>query len=285
MFPLESLNLLTLNVGKAQHNGDWNWQNVSSPFTRIFLVAQGSAQLCLPGQTIQLRPGRMYLVPAHTVHSYRCDGPLTLYYLHIYQSFKNEADVFEYYDFPCEVPASQHDVQLLDAMIAQHPEAKLPQSDPRSYDNQCVFTSWVQRYSQWPLHDKMWMRGCLLMLFSRFLEAATQKPWTHDERMRGIVDHIQSHLCEDISIDTLSSLCCISRAYLIRLFKKHLGLSPLHYINQRRVERAQLLLMTSEMTVKQIAYSLGYNDHGYFIRLFRKYTGVTPLEYKRNIKN
>ena len=45
--PIESLNLLVLNVGFAHHDGDWNWQGVQSPFTRIYYVTEGSARLHL----------------------------------------------------------------------------------------------------------------------------------------------------------------------------------------------------------------------------------------------
>jgi hypothetical protein len=39
--PVESLNLIMLNIGFARHHADWNWQDVSSPFTRLFLVTEG----------------------------------------------------------------------------------------------------------------------------------------------------------------------------------------------------------------------------------------------------
>lgn len=42
--PVESLNLLMLNMGYARHHGDWNWKNIQSPFTRIFLVTEGMAR-------------------------------------------------------------------------------------------------------------------------------------------------------------------------------------------------------------------------------------------------
>ena len=97
--PIESLNLLMLNVGMANHNADWNWKDVSSPFTRIYLVTGGSAKIRLREQTVSLSPGHLYIIPAHTIHSYECDGPFSHYYLHVYEGFKNETDVFDNYSF------------------------------------------------------------------------------------------------------------------------------------------------------------------------------------------
>ena len=75
--PIESMNLMLLNVGQAQHNGDWNWQNVSSPFIRIFYVVEGEAVLHLVDGDVLLKPGRLYIIPAYTVHSYVADGSRT----------------------------------------------------------------------------------------------------------------------------------------------------------------------------------------------------------------
>ena len=59
------------------------------------------------------------------------------------------------------------------------------------------------------------------------------------------------------------------------------GTSPLQYINKKKVERAQLLLCTTDMPVKEVAYRIGFNDQSYFIRMYRKVTGTTPQEYRK----
>ena len=48
-----------------------------------------------------------------------------------------------------------------------------------------------------------------------------------------------------------------------------------------KIEKAQLLLVTEEMPIKEIAFQLSYEDHSYFNRLFKKITGETPQEYRR----
>ena len=59
--PIESLNFQMLNVGLAKHDADWNWQNVVSPFTRIYLVTEGYAKLYLPNRVVDLLSGHMYI--------------------------------------------------------------------------------------------------------------------------------------------------------------------------------------------------------------------------------
>ena len=52
-------------------------------------------------------------------------------------------------------------------------------------------------------------------------------------------------------------------------------------LNKKKVERAQLLLCTTDMPVKEVAYRIGFNDQSYFIRMYRKVTGTTPQEYRK----
>ena len=60
--PIESMNLMMLNVGYATHYADWNWQNVCSPFIRIFYIMEGEAMLHLPEKDVRLKSGYMYII-------------------------------------------------------------------------------------------------------------------------------------------------------------------------------------------------------------------------------
>jgi len=282
--PIESFNLQMLNVGLAHHNGDWNWKDVISPFTRIFYVKEGCALLHLPHQAVRLRPGYLYIIPAYTLHSYECEGLFIHYYLHVYEGFKSELNLVEQYDFPVEVEGCHDDELLLQRMCEQHPQAQLPSSNPEAYDNAIQITDYVQRYRDMSLWQKMELRGAILMLFSRFLREAVPHEWTTDERMKRVQEHIHSHICDNVDVDELADVACVTKPYLIRLFRREFGTSPVQYINKKKVERAQLLLYTTDLPVKEVAYELGFSDHSYFIRMFRKQAGLTPQEYREQMR-
>lgn len=281
--PIESLNFLVLNTGLARHNADWNWTNVHSPFTRFFLVTEGRAVLVLPNGRHELTPGHIYMVPAYTRHSYECDGPFTHYYLHVYERCKSETAIFDFYDFPTEVNANEDIMRLLHYITSEHPELKLPLSDPQSYDNNLSFGTYVDRYNNLPLSEKMMLRGALLMIFSHFLRFASPRIWTQDKRLQAVLEYIHKNIYDNIDISALANMACVSKSYFIRNFTNALGISPLQYINQKKIERAQLLLLTENMQVKEVAYAMGYNDHSYFVRLFRKIVGIPPMEYRKKM--
>ncbi len=278
--PIESMNLLMLNVGKAQHQGDWNWQNVNSPCTRIYYVSEGEAQVCFADKCVTLSPRHLYMIPAYTTHSYQCKGHFVHYYLHVYEGFRNEMNVMELYDFPSEVEAEEGDEHLFEQLCRQFPYAKLADSDPQTYDNTTKFADYVRRYHDLALWEKMELRGTTLMLFSRFVRKATLRVWTQDERLKRVLTHIHRNICKNIEIGELADIACVTKPHLIRLFKNELGTSPIQYINRKKIEKAQLLLFTTENPIKDIAFTLGFSDHSYFIRLFRKLSGTTPHGYR-----
>lgn len=280
MQPIESLNLMLLNVGFARHNGDWNWSKVSSPFMRIFLVTEGTAYVHFPSEIVKLKPGHLYIIPAYTLHSYQCSGIFSHYYLHVSEGYKKETDFIEHYDLPVDVAASEDDVRIFQKLCQMCPDTTLPDSNPIAYDNSIKFFDYVNRYNNTPLSEKMMLRGMMLILLSHFIAEATPREWTNSERITNIVNYIHNHLSDEIDINKIASEACVTKPYFIRLFKKEMGIPPLQYVNKKRIERSQLKLVTEDTSIKEIAYSLGFSDHSYFTRLFRKTTGCSPQKYR-----
>ena len=282
--PIESMNLMMLNVGCATHHADWNWQKVSSPFIRIFYIVEGEAILHLPEEDMLLKPGYMYMIPAFVIHSYECHGVFKLYYIHMYEGFKNEVNLQDTYELPTEVRAGNSIRQLFEYVSSQYPDAMLPEPDPKSYDTSAQTSNYVERYMNMELWEKMELRGAMLMIMSHFIREAKPHIWTSDERMKQVLRYIHEHIADRIDVEDLANLASITKTYFIRLFKQEFGLSPVLYINLKKVERAQLLLYTTDCSVKEVAYKLGFSDHSYFIRLFHKVAGITPQEYRRQLR-
>ena len=76
---IEQLNPVVLNTGLALHDADWNWKNVYSPFTRLYYVTEGEAQVELEDGLHDLTPGHLYIIPAFCRHTNICHGPFVHY--------------------------------------------------------------------------------------------------------------------------------------------------------------------------------------------------------------
>lgn len=277
---IDQLHLLILNVGLAIHNADWNWKNVSSPFTRLYFVTEGTAQIVLPTGTQELKPNHLYLIPSFMTHSYICDSHFAHYYLHIYEDYQSESSILEDCNFPIEMSAGDLELPLIKRLCRINPTMQLPQSDPTSYDNNPTLIQNIIKNKQRTFCDKVESRGIIYQLIARFLKDARPKIEINDNRIQKVLSYIRKNIYKTIEIDTLAEISCLSKDHFIRLFKKEVNNTPLQYINQEKIKKAQLILITDDIPVKNIAYLLAYEDHSYFNRLFKKTTSVTPQQYR-----
>ena len=102
-------------------------------------------------------------------------------------------------------------------------------------------------------------------------------------RFAGVVQYIRQHLAENLSVDKLSALACMSKATFFRVFKREFGLTPVEYINRERLDEAKRLLRHPLASVAEACMRAGFNNLSYFQTLFKKHEGVTPGTYKKNM--
>lgn len=97
-----------------------------------------------------------------------------------------------------------------------------------------------------------------------------------------IIHYINIHYSEDLSLSNLSGLIGVSDSYLCRIFKKTFHQSPIDYLNTFRISQAKHKLINSpELSVEEIAHSVGYKESGYFCKAFKNAEKLTPGEYRK----
>ncbi|HSD08649.1 AraC family transcriptional regulator [Flavobacterium sp.] len=90
---------------------------------------------------------------------------------------------------------------------------------------------------------------------------------------------VESNLTEQPSINTIADKLCLTPNSLYRLVKDHSGISPKDFFTNRLILEAQKKLRYSDLSVKELAYELGFNDPDYFSRFFKKSTGKSISEF------
>jgi transcriptional regulator GlxA family with amidase domain len=97
-----------------------------------------------------------------------------------------------------------------------------------------------------------------------------------------VIRFMEKNLSKDISLEQLAGNAAMSKHHFCRVFKKHTGIPPMHYLTGKRIERAKILLLDEERTIADIIEAVGFQDQSNFIKNFKKLEGVTPSFYRRD---
>lgn len=100
-------------------------------------------------------------------------------------------------------------------------------------------------------------------------------------RMGEVISYIQTQYHQPVTLQDLAGRASMSVSTLTRMFQRTLGTSPMDYLIRVRIDRARELLRTSDMSVTDIAFTVGFTDSNYFSRMFKKHTRTSPLVYKK----
>jgi AraC-like DNA-binding protein len=246
------------------------------------MVQEGEAKVRMKGKVYELTPGHIYIIPPFVLHNYECEGHFCHYYFHVYEKPSSQIRFFEEYNFPFELNTSEMDRILFTRLLNINPGLELSRPDPQYYDNPDTLLRTISANTHNPYYILVESQGLLCQIFSRFLRYAVRKVEIGDDRILKVLGYIRKNIGKAIALEELSSLCFLSTDHLIRIFKQELDDTPLSYINKRKIEKAQLLLITTDQMVKDIACELAFNNFSYFSRLFRNIVGVTPQVYRHN---
>ncbi|MEW6506070.1 MAG: GlxA family transcriptional regulator, partial [Chloroflexota bacterium] len=103
-----------------------------------------------------------------------------------------------------------------------------------------------------------------------------------NENVIAIVEHMELNLFEPLSLEDLASRVRLSRRQVERLFRRHIGCSPVRYYRELRLERAKLLLAQTQIPIVEIAISCGFASASHFSKCYRDEYGLSPVQARRS---
>ena len=95
-----------------------------------------------------------------------------------------------------------------------------------------------------------------------------------------ILKHLHLNIESEISLEKLAEDLNLSASYISSCFKKQMGLSIMKYAKKIRIDRAKVLLTTTDISILDLSVSLGFYDQSHFSKTFKKFTGVSPSKYR-----
>ena len=125
--------------------------------------------------------------------------------------------------------------------------------------------------------------GYFLLCMSRLVKANARegkKVSSPESYVKKARLYIEDHFSDSISIDDIAFHVCLDRTYLYRLFIKYEGFSPSRYLKNYRLERGAEMLENRELSISEIALSVGFCDASHFYKAFSSKFGMTPKKYR-----
>lgn len=101
--------------------------------------------------------------------------------------------------------------------------------------------------------------------------------------IKEVVKYLDENYTSKLNQEDLAEKFFISKEYLSRKFKSEFGINMVDYINQLRIQKAQLLMESASLKLFDIAYKVGFQDEKYFSRVFKKVVGISPKEFRKKL--
>lgn len=166
-------------------------------------------------------------------------------------------------------------------------------SSNRDWEGQvCCFLSQMSLfYSEDFTQNELAIKGFLLVIWQLFFQyyqyeqLSNRKILQNMERLNTVLEYIDVHLIDDMTLEELSSVASVGKEQFCRSFKKAIGTTPFVWINRKRLQKACVLLTSTDKKITDIATLSGFNNISYFNRSFLNYLACTPNEYRHRIND
>lgn len=274
-----------LNVDYVHLNKNWNYHNVISPFYRIYLIKDGYGSLGETDHAHVLEKGYLYLVPSFTLCNHHCPKYLSQFYIHILEDSTDGTSLFASNRKIQKIESVPEDIIRFNKILELNPGRDLRRTDdPHVYEKQPTLAGFQKKNNLIPLSDYIETKGLILELIARFLKPEYFKPPETKKIPSKILDsvnYILTNLQNNITVEHLSDRANYNPNYFSRIFTSYTGERPLAYIQKKRIEKAQYLIITTDQSFSEIADKIGFESLSYFSRTFKEITGQTPTQYKK----
>ena len=236
----------------------------------INLGSPTEAQERLGGRQGHLGTGSLTILPAGAPSKWHLDHQGEVRHLHLYlpsalvHKIATEADI------------NPDTVTLIDAIGVHDPQIE------------SIALSYFSELRSGALGGKIYTESLANLLVIHLLRhhSSVKQPsppqYTGLARttLKQVITYIEVHLAEDLSLSDIAATASLSPYHFARLFKESIGLSPHQYVIRRRIERAKLLLSSTNWPLITIAHAVGFASESHLAMHFKRLTGLSPKHYR-----
>lgn len=262
---MQKFNVRLSTASYVKCSKDWKQDYYLSPRSALGYIKEGEGYFMLEEEKFFPKKGQMYFLPEQHRHSFSVmnqENTFEKYYCH-FNTMPGATNIFKVMKVPNFV--TPRDPDYIEFLFKQMIEV------------------WEQKEGYL---NSLKIKILLYQVFEHYLEACDIdqikiKHHYKQEALEEILKFIDENLDKKISLKEVAYEFGYSTQYFSKIFKKSLGITFLQYMNQLKMEKARELIMYSNKSMSEIAYTLGFENQYYFSNTFKKENGVSPTDYKK----
>jgi len=259
---LPNLQIDLIEAHLTQCRPDWRELDYVPAYNKLYFILDGEGWLKIGGRESRPKPGQLCLMPAHIRQSYSAiEGapPFRKYWCHFTANL-GSTGLFQWLETPDCMDVADP------ARIAERFEALIACRRERSLSAR--------------LQEKAVLLDLLAVVAEQAAVRAGGRQAEDAERLSRIATYIEERLHGPVTLEDIARQVHLHPNYLIRYFKKHFGVTPLKYLNRKRMEKARMLLRSTPLSIKEIAERTGFADTNHFAKAFRRESGSSPSAFR-----
>lgn len=250
-----------LSAGSARYGGDWHSMPHAHSYAELFYTVDGRGQFQIEDEFYPVEPGHLVIINPNVLHtevSYNLN-PLEYVVLGIEGLELSLPDGDSRY---CILDYQDGDIQNCLRNILREMESR-----------QAGYEAICQAYLE--------ILILRLMRNISFSLVTPEAPLQSSRPCAAVRRYIDSHYKEQLDLDQLAEEAHINKYYLAHTFREEYGISPISYMNSRRIQESKYLLRETDLSLSQIARILGFSSASYFSQSFRRSESITPMEFRK----
>lgn len=251
-------------------------------FSELFIVVEGTATHTVSNYKYPLNSGDVFVINGQVEHGFSDVNNLVLINL----MFESDSPIFETTKLKL-LPGYQalFNIEPVARQKADY-TAKLNLNDQQYAEIDKIISEIDEEYSQAPTGFETMLNALLQQLIiklSRFYQGGNVQMNSSTMILSRALVYLEEHYQrDDLKTEQIASAAFVSVRQLERLFKYYLRTSPNQYLKEKRLLHAQVsLINTPDLSIQNIADSVGFSDSNYFSKCFKQHFGLTPRTFRK----
>lgn len=257
-----------LNVQASDYSNHWHTA------LEIITPLEGTYTANILSETYELQPGDIFIIPAGTVHSLKApDSGCRLIYT-----------------FELNLLSQLPGYNYVQSMLSQ-PMWIRYDDDPEYYTAEIyLIKELAAHYWSTSITKEMNIYACLLSFFAKIGEknigsipastTTSMKNSTVVSQLTIVLDFIDNHYSENVTLEQAAQLAGFSKFYFTRLFKEYTNHTFYEYLTEKRIRAAEQMLLVPKFPVTEVSIQAGFSSLSSFNRTFKRNKGCSPTEYR-----